>query len=561
MHFKIKKYLIPWAMIISICILLFIDCNRNHVEADLVLKNGKFYTVCQIKSQVQAIAIKADRILYTGSNREIERFIGEKTQIIDLEGQFGCPGFNDAHIHLFEGGYHVTKVDLRGVNTIREIQRRVLRAIRRLSPGGWIIGQGWDQSLLPGGQWPTRRSLDVVSPNVPIFLERICGHTAIANRKALQIAGIDKDTPNPPGGEVVKDPITGRTTGILKENAVQLVSQYIPPPSDMQIEQAVETALKRVAEFGITSIQDFSPENVYDVYERLLKEEKLTCRISVRFPLQEDLDPYLKLHQKYKSPMLRFGMLQGFCDGNMGSYTAHFQQPYFDAHWTDGLPRMSREDLNYYVINTDREGFQMGFQATGDRANSMVLDAFTLSQRVNGARDSRHRIESVRVLNQQALTRFNELGVIASMQPMSCVEDIHWAEKRIGMERCQYVNAWRSLKSRGAILAFGTDWPFMPLNPMLVLYTAITRQDTIGFPPGGWFPEEKLTIKEAIEAYTLGSAYAEFMEKEKGSLESGKLADIVILDKHLLEIPPGEILDTKVVYTILGGQVVYKGGN
>lgn len=553
---RINIHVQGWLSIVLICI--FVHCNRNHVEADLVLKNGKFYTVCQLKSQVQAIAIKSDRILYTGSNREIDRFVGEKTRIIDLEGQFGCPGFNDAHVHLFEGGYHVTKVDLRGIDTIREIQRRILRAIRRLSPGGWIIGQGWDQNLFPGGQWPTRRSLDVVSPNVPIFLERACGHSALVNRKALQIAGIDKDTPNPPGGEIVKDPITGNVTGILKESAVQLVSQYIPPPSEGEMERAVETALGQIAQFGITSIQDLSPKDAYDIYEKFLKNEKLTCRVSIWFPLQEDLEPYLKLHQKYKSPMLRFGILQGACDGNMGSYTAYFQQPYSDEPWIEGLPQMSREDLNYYVINTDRAGYQMGIHAAGDRAITMVLDALTLSQRVNGARDSRHRIEGVRVINQHVLSRFNELGVVASMQPISCVEDIHWAEKRIGMQRCRYTNAWKSLKSHGAILAFGTDWPYMPLNPMLILYTAITRQDTSGYPPGGWFPEEELTVKEAIEAFTLGSAYAEFMEKEKGSLEPGKLADIVILDQNLLEIPPEEILQTEVVYTILGGKVVYQ---
>ncbi len=547
-----------WQFVIALFIAVLSGCARNNMKADLVLKNGRFYTVCRLKSRVQAIAIKEDRILYTGSDGEIERFIGPETEVIDLEGRFGCPGFNDAHCHFFESGFHPAQIDIHGMTSMRDIQRCILHALRKLPPGSWIVGRGWDQNLFPEGQWPTRQALDVIAPNVPIFLERIYGHSALVNKKALQIAGITKETPDPPGGEIIKDPVTGMPTGILKESAMQLVSQYISQPSDEEIEKAIEGILKQALRFGITSVQDYSPETVHKIYDKFLKENKLTCRISLWFPLQEDLKTYYRLKQKYNNKMLHFGLLKGFCDGDMGSYTAFFYQPYLNDPETLGIPRMSQADLNFLVLQADKEGFQIGIHAVGDRANRMALEAFALCQKINGARESRHRIECARALNEQDLIRFNELGIVASMQPAYCMDDIQRAEGQLGRQRCRYTDAWKSLKNSGVILAFGSDSPFMPLNPMLSLYTVVTRQDTAGYPSGGWFPEERLTIEEAIEAYTLGSAYAEFTDDEKGSLEPGKLADIVILDKNLLKVPVREILRTEVVYTILGGKVVYR---
>ena len=533
-------------------------CQQKKPKADLVLKNGNFFTVNKLRPKVEAIAIRGNRILATGKDEEIDRFIGENTRIIDLNGMFGCPGFNDAHLHFLSGGMSKMEVDLTGVKSIREIQKRVIKKLRSLPPGSWLTGRGWDQSLFPDKKWPTKKILDSIAPDVPIFLRRVCGHVALVNTKALHIAGINAGTPNPPAGEIVKDPVTGKPTGILKEEAMNLVSQYIPPPSKETIEKAVEIALEEARKFGVTSVQDNTSADMLDVYQKLLNKGKLTCRVSEWPPLQEDLKRYKKLKQKYNGNMIHFGLLKGFSDGSMGSRTAAFFQPYFDDPTTRGIFQMTQDELNNLVLCADKEGFQIGIHAIGDAANRMVLDAYSLARKINGVRDSRHRIEHAQVLTKEDIPRFKELGVIASMQPTHCIEDLRWAETRIGLERCRYAYAWKSLKKQGAVLAFGTDWPVVSLNPMEGLYAAVTRRDTSGYPRKGWFPQERLTIQEAIEAYTLGSAYAEFREKEKGSLVPGKLADIVILDHNLLEIPSEEILKTRVLYTIMNGKIVYE---
>ncbi len=533
-------------------------CQQKKPKADLVLKNGNFFTVNKLRPKVEAIAIRGNRILATGKDEEIDRFIGENTRIIDLNGMFGCPGFNDAHLHFLSGGMSKMEVDLTGVKSIREIQKRVIKKLRSLPPGSWLTGRGWDQSLFPDKKWPTKKILDSIAPDVPIFLRRACGHVALVNTKALHIAGINAGTPNPPAGEIVKDPVTGKPTGILKEEAMNLVSQYIPPPSKETIEKAVEIALEEARKFGVTSVQDNTSADMLDVYQKLLNKGKLTCRVSEWPPLQEDLKRYKKLKQKYNGNMIHFGLLKGFSDGSMGSRTAAFFQPYFDDPTTRGIFQMTQDELNNLVLCADKEGFQIGIHAIGDAANRMVLDAYSLARKINGVRDSRHRIEHAQVLTKEDIPRFKELGVIASMQPTHCIEDLRWAETRIGLERCRYAYAWKSLKKQGAVLAFGTDWPVVSLNPMEGLYAAVTRRDTSGYPRKGWFPQERLTIQEAIEAYTLGSAYAEFREKEKGSLVPGKLADIVILDHNLLEIPSEEILKTRVLYTIMNGKIVYE---
>jgi len=533
-------------------------CQQGSQKADLILKNGVFFTGNALQPKVQAVAIRGDRIVAVGKNEEADRFLGEMTRVIDLGGLFGCPGFNDAHLHFLSGGKSMQEVDLTGASSVREIQRRVLKKLSKLPPGSWVTGRGWDQTLLPGKEWPTRRILDVIAPDVPVCLSRVCGHAALVNSKALRIAGITADTPNPPAGEIMRDPVTGQPTGILKEEAMTLVFQYIPPLSEEAVEMAVERALFEAKRFGVTSVQDNTSARMLEVYQKLLDEGRLTCRISEWPPLREDLKEYKRLRQKYKGTMIRFGLLKGFADGSMGSRTAAFAEPYLDDPTTRGIPQMTQEELNRLVLGADKEGFQVGVHAIGDEGNRMVLDAYALARQVNGGRDSRHRIEHAQVLKEADLSRFDELGVVASMQPTHCISDMRWAEERIGTQRCRYAYAWRSLKDRGAVLAFGTDWPVEPLNPMLGLYAAVTRRDTLGYPSGGWFPRERVTIEEAIEAYTLGSAYAEFMDEEKGSLEPDKLADIVILDRNLLEGSPEEILKTKVIYNILGGKIVYQ---
>lgn len=532
-------------------------CQRDPEIADVILKNGVFFTVDKERPLCQAVALKKDRIVAVGDDTEMEIHQDSTTRVIDLNGQFACPGFNDAHVHLIEAGLCMTEIDLKGMRTIREIQTAVRQKVRRLEPGEWVVGRGWDQTLFEGQRMPTKRILDQVSSYVPIYLKRCGLHTALVNSEALRIAGITDKTVNPPGGEIEKDPNTGHPTGILKDSAMELVSQYIESPSAEQKKKAAEIALEAARQYGITSLQDNSSIDAFDIFKDLLDEGKLTCRISEWYPLQDDLSTAKKLKKEYDDPMLRFGLLKGFMDGSLGSRSAALLEPYLDDPDNRGILMMSPENLRQQVIEADRDGFQLGIHAIGDWAVRETLEAFAFAQRMNGKRDSRHRIEHAQILTDVDLIRFSELDVIASMQPFHCIDDLRWVESRLGTERCRLAYLWKSLRAQSHI-ALGTDWPVVPLNPMQTLYASVARKDTTGFPSRGWMTAERLTIEEAIEAYTLGSAYAEFMDHEKGSLTPGKLADIVILNVNLLEATPEEIRDAAVVMTIVGGNVVYK---
>jgi predicted amidohydrolase YtcJ len=392
----------------------------------------------------------------------------------------------------------------------------------------------------------------------PVFLRRICGHVAVVNSKALEIAGIGPGTPDPPGGRIVRDERTGEPNGILEEKAMDLIVQYLPLPSEDEVVSVAEEMLGELKRIGITSIQDQSDSIAYAAYAQLLEEDSLTCRISMWMPLQADLSKAKRMRSKYRGNMLHAGLLKEVVDGSLGSRTASLFHPYSDAPETDGLVRLTQNELNLLVLNADREDFQIGVHAIGDRANRMALDAFELARELNGQRDSRHRIEHAQVLSPEDIPRFFKLGVIASMQPSHCITDLPWAEHRLGTQRSLTAYAWNDLLSSGATLAFGTDWPSAPLNPMIGLYAAVMRRDTTGYPPEGWFPRQRIGLEDAIKAYTLGSAFAEFEESMKGSLEAGKLADIVVFDRNLLNAPPQDILRAKVIYTILGGKIIYK---
>lgn len=545
---------------------LVLSCNQSIPRATLILKNGFVFTLNPVRKYVQAVAIRGERILAIGSDEEMMRYRGPNTRILDVQGRFVCPGFNDAHLHLASGAQAMSEVDLRGVNSMRELRRRIIRKLSQYPPGGWalgrgwIVGRGWDQTLFPDEEWPTRHKLDVYARDVPLFLRRICGHVALVNTKALQIAGIDSETPDPPGGRIVRDERTGEPTGILEENAMDLVSQYIPPAEMADIRPYLIEVLARLRGYGVTTVQDQSPPEMHTLYEELLDADSLTCRISVWADLSEDLTQARRMRNQYDHPMLYFGLVKGFADGTLGSRTAALFRSYADANEHYGLTRMTRNEMNLQVLQADREGFQIGFHAIGDLGNRMVLDAYELAMYLNGDKQRRHRVEHAQVLSPEDIPRFGKLGVVASMQPSHCIEDMRWAEHRLGTQRCTHAYAWRALREAGTTLAFGTDWPVSPLNPMIGLYAAVTRRDTTGYPPKGWFPQQRLTIEEAIEAYTYGSAYAEFKEHVKGTISAGMLADLVVLDRNLLKVPPRDILDTQVIYTILGGKTVYEIG-
>ena len=541
-----------------ICVILS-GCRQTAFEtADLILYNGVFYTLDNHKSIAEAVAIKGDRIVAVGSGDAVRRYAGDETQSVDMEGRFGCPGFNDAHIDVFPTGYGGLNIDLNGMTSVREIQRRILDLARGQAPSTWITGRGWDQSLFNEDEWPTSRILDRVAPSVPIYLERVCGTVAWVNGRALRIAGITANTPDPPRGIIVMDPRTQHPTGILKGEAMQLVRQFMPPRSDEEDRRSLLAVLRKLPAHGITSIQTSCTIEDKDKLLALIEAVDPPCRVSLNFPLKANTKEYLTMPQHFAEGKLRFGYLELMLDGCVGSHTAFFTRPYMEDPGSRGIANLSRDQLGTLVIDADKKEYQLGIHASGDAANHLLLEAYTMARTVNGKRDARHRIVLAQVLREEDLDMIDGLDIVVSIQPTLLLDDLRWMEKRIGAERSRYAHAWRSMKSHGAALAIGSGWPASSMNPMVGLFAAVARTDTTGYPHGGWNPRERLTVDEAIEAYTLGSAYAEFMDHEKGSLEPGKYADIVILSRNLLECPPEDVLKTEVVLTILGGKVVYR---
>jgi predicted amidohydrolase YtcJ len=419
-------------------------------------------------------------------------------------------------------------------------------------------------------KWPSKELIDKVSPDNPVVLSRADGHSVLVNSFVLEKSGITKDTPDLFGGEIQKDPVTGEPTGILKENAEGLVNTGDVKTERTPEEEAAKTwkgyllAMKEARELGVTSIQ-IPGDADFKAYEKLQELGQLTSRIDIGKSLTGDtilLKNYLEIAEKYpkEGNWIRFGYLKGFIDGTIGSGTALMFEPFTDNPSTSGIAMMSYDEFERIVLTADKMDFQIGVHSIGDKGNNWTLNAYEKALHVNGRRDSRHRDEHTQTLQLSDIRRFAQLGVIPSMQPTHCITDKRFYEKRVGLERCKEAYAWKSLIKAGSTLAFGTDYQVEPLNPMEGLYAAVSRKDRLGEEGEGWFPEQKLTMEEAIKYYTLGSAYAQFMEGRKGMIKKGYLADIVIVDKDLLTIPEKEIMKTRVDYTIVGGKVVYKSG-
>jgi len=551
------------AGLLTVFLLFGLLACRRADFADLLLKNGFVLTMDPENPRAQAVAIKGNIIISVGSDRELEQYVKPgTTKIIDLRGRMVVPGFIDAHVHFVGLGEALEKIDLGGITSYDQMKEKVAARVKMAEAGEWIVGRGWDQTLVPDNEWPTRHILDEVAPENPVLLTRIDGHSILVNSYVLKLFGITSRTPDPPGGTIVRDPSTGEPTGILKENATALVK--LPTPSreekTRQTMRQLRLALEQAKKYGVTSIHHLSGDEEY--FELLQEKGELTVRVYLCQRLTDDekiLNKYKELRQRYRgNPLIKFGALKGFMDGTLGSQTAALYEPYNDNPNTSGLLSMPAERLEKLVLTADKLGFQVAIHAIGTRANTLVLDAFEKAIQVNGPRDSRHRIEHAQILLEKDLPRFAQLGVIASMQPVHCITDKRFAEERLGHLRCRYAYAWRSILKAGGRIAFGTDSPVEPLNPMEGLYAAVTRKDRGGEPGEGWFPQERLTMEQAIKLYTLGSAYASFEEDIKGSIGPGKLADLVVLSKNLLEIPEDEIMDTRVVYTIFDGRVIYE---
>jgi predicted amidohydrolase YtcJ len=526
--------------------------------ADMVLLNGKIFTVDAARPWAQAVAIRDGKFVAVGKDEEIKKLIGKETEVVDLQGKLALPGFNDAHLHFANGGLYLLGIDLRPARDEKEFVRILKEYVLNVPKGEWITGGNWDHENWPSKRHPCKELIDPVTPEHPVKVSRLDGHMALANSLALKLAGIDRDTPDPQGGEIVKDKKTGEPTGILRDEAMDLVDKVIPPLSRQRRDQAIRAAMRHAQELGVTSIQDNSSADDLQIYQELLRKGELGVRINAWRIIDGWADfEHIGIRAPYGDPFLRLGTVKIFTDGSMGAGTALFFAPYADDPTTLGLPIHTKEELDALVMNADKAGLQIAAHAIGDKANAWILDAFAKARAANGARDSRHRIEHSQVVRSVDVARFRELGVIASIQPSHCIDDMRWAEKRIG-SRVNDAYRFASFLKAGVHLAFGTDWPVEPLDPRLGLYAAVTREFPGGGPAGGWHPAEKLSLEKAIEMYTLGSAYAEFQEKVKGSIQVGKLADLVVMEKDLFAIPKKEILTVPVAMTILNGKMVFR---
>ena len=547
-------------------------------KADAIYLHGNIYTGELANSQfssilrAEAIAVRGDRIQAVGKASDIEKLKGPQTQVVDLGGHFVMPGFNDAHIHLADAGFQKLSLNLVGVKSLEELRARALAKVQTAGPGEWITGGGWDETLWPVVAVPSRWDLDEISAGHPVFLQRVDGHIAIANTRALQLASVTLASKDPQGGQIDRD-ANGQPTGILRETARAAVEAVIPKPNHDRRRQAIEAALADLAQWGITSAQDFSGwqdstvwEN-FQILEDLEKEGKLTSRLSEWLQFDAPLDELVLKRDMHPHSdlMLHTGMLKGFMDGSLGSHTAALLEPYTDDPKNSGLPRYEADKLNEMTKERVLAGFQVGFHAIGDKGVQIALDAFAEAEKAarekkvkapNGGDDFRLRIEHAQVTSKPQMARFKELKVIASMQPSHLLTDMHWAQHRLGPQRAAHSYAWLELSNKGVTLAFGTDYPVEPVTPFRGLYAAVTRKSEDG--KLEYFPEQKVSMDQAIAAYTTGAALAEFEEKEKGKLIPGMLADFVVLDQDVTAVAAQKLLATKVLRTVVGGKTVYE---
>jgi predicted amidohydrolase YtcJ len=552
--------------------------------ADLALTNAEIETMDPAHEWAGAVAIRGESIVavsyFTRDTEDLRKtsaadapdikpWLGPNTHIINMHGAFLMPGFNDAHVHIGKSALAKLAIDFTGVQSLAEFQQRIRESMKNRAPGEWITGFGWDQTLWPGRRDPTREDLDAVSTTHPMLFTRVDDHVAVANSLALKIAGVSKNTAEPATGHIVRDPQTNEPTGLLQEGGARnLVFSKIAAPSSAERRRGIELVLADAARNGITSMQDISylesstdaaytKEN-FPIYQQLRKEGKLTARITEMLDFSLPVATLVTLRSEWGSTdsWLKTGALKAYLDGSLGSRTAALLAPYSDAPGTSGLLNTDAAKLAPMAIERDRAGFQLAFHAIGDRANHVALDSFAAVVATNGPRDRRDRVEHAQVIAPEDFARFDQLDIIASMQPSHLLDDERWASDRLGPERSRGAYAWRTMQQNGVHLAFGTDHPVEPLNPLRGIYACVTRELPQG--SASWQPQESLPIKNCLRAYTVGSAYAEFEEKRKGTIAPGMLADLAVYATDLNQIPARDLLTTKVKMTITGGRIVYQ---
>lgn len=545
---------------------LRISVSADLPPADLILSGGRIWTGDESESGVTAVAISGNRIIATGSDDEIEKFAGSRTQRVSLGGRFAMPGINDAHIHFLSGSLELYQVNLVGARSLQEIQRRVADYARQNPNEKWIVGSGWEYSALPGKRLPSRRDLDAVVRDRPVFLSSYDGHTAWVNSKAIEMAGIDSSTKFKGYGEVVVDEKTKQPTGVFKEGATRLIERIIPEPSRERKLEALRRGMKLAAELGITSIQNASGGNeTISLYDELLRRGELTLRTSVAVSVsprttQKDINRIAAMARKYSGPMLRVGAIKIMLDGVIETHTAAMLAPYSDDCSTSGGPNYTQVQLNRLVSMADRARLQVYIHAIGDRSVRMALNAFQYARRTNGVRDSRFRIEHIETVSPADIARFARLGVIASMQPIHADPGTNgvWLPA-VGEDRGRRGFAWRSLERAGARLIFSSDWPAaISIDPMRGLHNAVNRRTIEGTPKEGWLAEERVALETALKAYTVSGAYASFEEKKKGKIAPGLFADIVVWSADPFKIDPMQIYRCRIEMTLFDGRIIYK---
>jgi hypothetical protein len=543
-------------------------------RADRIFVNGKIWTADEAKPLAQALAIRGDRLLVVGSDADARALSGPDTAVVDLAGRLVVPGFQDSHLHF--PGRSVNEVDLHDIETLDEFQRMLADFARAHPSLPWITGHGWGYSVFPN-QSVDKKYIDAVVPDRPVYLTERDGHMGVGNSKALQIAGITSGTPDPPNGHIMKGP-NGEPTGELKEAAQRLVGRHIPAESDEDRYAALLHHMDEAAAAGITSVQDAGTSlDVFPVFERAAAADALKIRFRFATPIlpgegsapkghhlekaptSADLAAYRRLRETFRGPLLKFGAVKGMLDGTVDARTAAMFEPYVGGG--TGIPFWEQDDLNAVVALYDREGFQVLLHAIGDRAIAMALDAFEHAAKSNGTSGRRHRIEHAEVPRLSDLPRWRRLGVIASTQAMFANPDATVLENfavLLGPERASRADSFRIYDAAGIVQAFGSDWGVFPFEPLRGIHTAVTRTTPKGTPPGGWYPEGRISVQAALRHYTRDGAYASFDEEVRGTLTAGKLADFVVLSKDILTVPPSEILTTKVLRTVMGGRDTYR---
>ena len=553
--------------VVAVCyIILLVGRLSAQTTAELALVDGKIWTLDDSQPEAEALAVWQGRILALGTSDSIRQLIGPETRVVDLHGRRVLPGFHDCHVHLLSGGLQLRRVDLKDAADEAEFGRRLKAFDRQLPPGRWLLGGNWDHDRTFGGQLPTAAMLDRYVSDRPCFLTRYDGHMALANSRALELSGITESTADPPGGEVHREQTTKRPTGILRDTGMSLVSDNAPPASDEELAEAVHAALELAGPLGVTSLDDMAGggrderRHLLRLYQHLARQGRLTARIQLYWALEDWSDlAELGVEADFGTEFIRLGGLKGFIDGSLGSSTAKMWQPYVNEPQSTGIFVTDPGRLGEWIRKADASGLAVAVHAIGDRGNSTLLDLFANAAGRNGDRDRRFRIEHAQHLRPEDLARFAQQGVIASMQPYHVIDDGRWAEVRIGAARCASSYAFRSLLDHGTRLTFGSDWPVAPLDPLAGIDAAVNRRTLDGNHPDGWFPEERIRVAEAVRAYTLDAAYADFSDERTGSLAPGKLADLVVLSRDILaDEERSTITEAKVLMTVVGGKIVYQ---